>query len=356
MKLISNNLDKPAIGEIWILLDSRLFGGIESHVIELARGLIAFGHKARVVLTTEYSPAAQIVQKAKEAAIPVSYLNYLSGEPNKALKIKHLTSAVANNQPSVVHSHGYKASILSRCAKLLTRTFPRLISTYHVGESSSGKLWLYDWLDRSSGSLSDHCFAVSPSIQRKVFCSSELLNNFVSIPNSQLNYQEIAFVGRLSQEKGADQFIEVARLCPTLQFSVYGDGPEKESLNQTAPPNVTFFGHQTDMEGVWENISVLIISSRYEGLPMAALEAMSRGIAVMSLRVGRLPDIIQTGKNGFIVEDIPSLAKCLHDWMSIGEAQQSLIRQNARQTIIDDFSAQSVIPVLLQKYQIETDH
>ncbi len=76
----------------------------------------------------------------------------------------------------------------------------------------------------------------------------------------------------------------------------------------------------------------------------------------MSLRVGRLPDIIQTGKNGFIVEDIPSLAKCLHDWMSIGETQQSLIRQNARQTIIDDFSAQSVIPVLLQKYQIETDH
>lgn len=249
-----------------------------------------------------------------------------------------------------------KRRFLSRCAKLLTRTFPRLISTYHAGESSSGKLWLYDWLDRSSGSLSDHCFAVSPSIQRKVFCSSELLNNFVSIPNSQLNYQEIAFVGRLSQEKGADQFIEVARLCPTLQFSVYGDGPEKESLNQTAPSNVTFLGHQTDMEGVWENISVLIISSRYEGLPMAALEAMSRGIAVMSLRVGRLPDIIQTGKNGFIVEDIPSLAKCLHDWMSIGEAQQSLIRQNARQTIIDDFSAQSVIPVLLQKYQIETDH
>ncbi|NMV26297.1 glycosyltransferase, partial [Vibrio parahaemolyticus] len=108
----------------------------------------------------------------------------------------HLTSAVANHQPSVVHSHGYKASILSRCAKLLTRTFPRLISTYHAGESSSGKLWLYDWLDRSSGSLSDHCFAVSPSIQRKVFCSSGLLNNFVSIPNSQLNYQEIAFVGR----------------------------------------------------------------------------------------------------------------------------------------------------------------
>ncbi|WP_256936323.1 glycosyltransferase, partial [Vibrio diabolicus] len=225
MKLISNNLEKLAVGEIWIFLDSRLFGGIESHVIELARGLMTFGHKARVVLTTEYSPPAQIVEKAEESTIPVSYLNHLSGEPHKALKIKHLTSAVANHQPSVIHSHGYKASILARCAKLLTRTFPRLISTYHAGESSSGKMWLYDWLDRSSGYLSNHCFSVSPSIQRKVIFPSELLNNFVSIPDCNLNYQEIAFVGRLSQEKGADQFIEVAKLCPTLQFSVYGDGP-----------------------------------------------------------------------------------------------------------------------------------
>ncbi|MFG6245293.1 glycosyltransferase [Vibrio diabolicus] len=294
MKLISNNLEKPDVGEIWIFLDSRLFGGIESHVIELARGLMTFGHKARVVLTTEYSPPAQIVEKAEESTIPVSYLNHLSGEPHKTLKIKHLTSAVANHQPSVIHSHGYKASILARCAKLLTRTFPRLISTYHAGESSSGKLWLYDWLDRSSGYLSNHCFSVSPSIQRKVIFPSELLNNFVSIPDRNLNYQEIAFVGRLSKEKGADQFIEVAKLCPTLHFSVYGDGR-------------------------------------------------------------RLPDIIQTGENGFIVNDIPSLAQCLKHWMSLDEAQQSLIRQNARQTIIDDFSAQSVIPVLLRKYQIETE-
>ncbi len=235
MKLISNNLEKPDVGEIWIFLDSRLFGGIESHVIELARGLMTFGHKARVVLTTEYSPPAQIVEKAEESTIPVSYLNHLSGEPHKALKIKHLTSAVANHQPSVIHSHGYKASILARCAKLLTRTFPRLISTYHAGESSSGKLWLYDWLDRSSGYLSNHCFSVSPSIQRKVIFPSELLNNFVSIPDRNLNYQEIAFVGRLSQEKGADQFIEVAKLCTTLHFSVFGDGPERESLAQIAP-------------------------------------------------------------------------------------------------------------------------
>ncbi|MCV5888468.1 hypothetical protein OFN71_35200, partial [Escherichia coli] len=68
----------------------------------------------------------------------------------------------------------------------------------------------------------------------------------------------------------------------------------------------------------------------------------------MSLRVGRLPDIIQTGENGFIVDDVPSFAQCLKHWMSLDEAQQSLIRQSARQTIIDDFSAQSVIPVLLR--------
>ncbi|WP_025639090.1 glycosyltransferase family 4 protein, partial [Vibrio parahaemolyticus] len=241
-------------------------------------------------------------------------------------------------------------------AKLLTRTFPRLVSTYHAGESSSGKLWLYDGLDRCSGYLSDHCFAVSKSIQDKVLCPSQLLNNFVALPSMNNHYQEISFVGRLSHEKGADQFIELAKACPDYRFSIYGDGPERQNLETTAPANVIFHGHQTDMNAVWENISVLIISSRFEGLPMAALEAMARGIVVISLKVGRLPDIIQTGNNGFIADDVPALALNLQHWMAMEKSQQERIRKNARQTIVEQFSTESVIPVLLTQYQIEMDN
>lgn len=55
MKLISNNPDLPIVGEVWIFVDSRIFGGIESHILELAKGILAFGHAVRIVLPTEYT-------------------------------------------------------------------------------------------------------------------------------------------------------------------------------------------------------------------------------------------------------------------------------------------------------------
>lgn len=81
------------------------------------------------------------------------------------------------------------------------------------------------------------------------------------------------------------------------------------------------------MNAVWENISVLIISSRFEGLPMTALEAMARGIVVISLKVGRVPDIIQSGNNGFIADDVPALALNLQYWMTMEKSQQERIRK-----------------------------
>ncbi|MGI9947097.1 glycosyltransferase family 4 protein [Vibrio hyugaensis] len=357
MRLISNNHDIPIAGEVWILLDSRIFGGIESHVLELARGLQAFHVYVRVVLVVEYHPPAPLISKLSHSDIPVSYLHQLCPKGNdshSSIAVKQITSAVAEHQPSVIHTHGYKAALLARSAELFTRTFPRLISTYHAGETPTGIVWLYDWLDRYSGRLSDHCFAVSQSIQNKLPIKAELLNNFVSLPELNSNYKEIAFVGRLSHEKGADRFIDIAKHLPDRQFSIYGDGPERETLSQQAPKNVVFHGHQSNMNEVWNNIGVLIISSRYEGLPMAALEAMSRGIVVFTLNVGRMSDLIEDGNNGFIAQDILNLIEKLNHWITMSVYTQSLIRKKAIKTISEQYSSQSVIPILIERYQIES--
>lgn len=355
MKLISNNLEIPVVGEVWVLLDSRIYGGIESHVVELATGLQSFHVNVRVVLVVEYDPPAPLIEKLNQAQIPVSYLWHLcpKSERSKTIPVKQITGAVAEHQPSVIHTHGYKAALLARSAKLFTRTFPHLISTYHAGETPTGKVWVYDWLDRYSARLSDHSFAVSQAIQDKLPTQSELLNNFVTIPEQHCRYKEIAFVGRLSHEKGADRFIDIARLIPDIEFSIYGDGPEKPRLVESAPTNVIFHGHQSDMDAVWRNISVLVISSRYEGLPMAALEAMARGIVVMSLDVGRLPDLIQDGQNGFLAHDIPALTDKINGWLEMSHSEQYPMRHKAIETIKAHYSSRSIIPILVERYQIE---
>ncbi|CAK6715486.1 glycosyl transferase family 1 [Vibrio harveyi] len=355
MKLISNNLEIPVVGEVWILLDSRIYGGIESHVVELATGLQSFHVNVRVVLVVEYDPPAPLIDKLNQAQIPVSCLWHLcpKSERSKTIPVKQITGAVAEHQPSVIHTHGYKAALLARSAKLFTRTFPRLISTYHAGETPTGKVWVYDWMDRYSARLSDHSFAVSQAIQDKLPTQSELLNNFVTIPEQHCRYKEIAFVGRLSHEKGADRFIDIARQIPDIEFSIYGDGPEKSRLVESAPANVIFHGHQSDMDAVWRNISVLVISSRYEGLPMAALEAMARGIVVISLDVGRLPDLIQDGQNGFLAHDIPALTDKINNWLEMSHSEQYPMRHKAIETIKAHYSSRSIIPILIERYQIE---
>ena len=355
MKLISNNLEIPVVGEVWILLDSRIYGGIESHVVELATGLQSFHVNVRVVLVVEYDPPAPLIDKLNQAQIPVSCLWHLcpKSERSKTIPVKQITGAVAEHQPSVIHTHGYKAALLARSAKLFTRTFPRLVSTYHAGETPTGKVWAYDWLDRYTARLSDHSFAVSQTIQDKLPTQSELLNNFVTIPEQHCRYKEIAFVGRLSHEKGADRFIDIARQIPDIEFSIYGDGPEKSRLVESAPANVIFHGHQSDMDAVWRNISVLVISSRYEGLPMAALEAMARGIVVISLDVGRLPDLIQDGQNGFLAHDIPALTDKINNWLEMSHSEQYPMRHKAIETIKAHYSSRSIIPILIERYQIE---
>lgn len=128
MKLISNNLEVPIAGEVWILLDSGMFGGIESHVIELSKGLQASHVHVRVVLVSEYSPPAPLVGKLEHANIHFSYLWHLcpKSERSKNIPIKQMTSAIAEHQPSVIHTHGYKSALLARGAKLFTRAFPAL--------------------------------------------------------------------------------------------------------------------------------------------------------------------------------------------------------------------------------------
>lgn len=180
-----------------------------------------------------------------------------------------------------------------------------------------------------------------------------MLNNFVTIPEQHCRYKEIAFVGRLSHEKGADRFIDIARQIPDVEFSIYGDGPEKPRLVESAPTNVIFHGHQSDMDAVWRNISVLVISSRYEGLPMAALEAMARGIVVISLDVGRLPDLIQDGQNGFLAHDIPALTDKINNWLEMSHSEQYPMRYKAIETIKAHYSSRSIIPILIERYQIE---
>ncbi|KZX67696.1 glycosyl transferase family 1 [Vibrio sp. HI00D65] len=360
MSAIKPSAPKP--NEVWLLIDSQTFGGIETHVIELAHGLLKYQCQTRVVLLTKFAPLPPVVTRLTELDIPFSYLSELASNQTNALS--QLKQAIGHYNPSHIHAHGYKASIVSKFIKLasISSSKPRQISTYHAGEAPKGKVWLYDFLDRYTGFLSDHCFVVSNKIQNKIPWQTTLLNNFIAIPEStatsehldnEVNRDKIyhvGFVGRLSHEKAPDRFVTLAQSQANHHFHLFGDGPERQTLEQAKPDNLTFHGHQSSMDNAWKTIDVLVIPSRYEGLPMAALEAMARGIPVIASKVGNLPQLIDHQDNGYIVQGEADLQTCLVDWIALSDQKKSVMAEKARNTIIEQYSLQAVIPQILSCY------
>ncbi|PTP55072.1 glycosyltransferase family 4 protein [Vibrio splendidus] len=357
--------------EIWLLIDSQTFGGIETHVLELAQGLISesaqYSDAVRIVLLTQFNPEAIIVEKLNTLNIPFSYLSDLAScsadsSSNSATQLK---CAVQHYQPRLIHAHGYKASLVSKLIKLPPRlNSTKQITTYHAGETPTGKVWLYDWLDRYSSFLSDQSLVVSEKIKAKVPSKTHQLNNFVKVPTGLTPLPSsspfhVGFVGRLSHEKAPDRFVALAKQFPDVRFELFGDGPEMDVLAKSQPDNVTFHGHQTNMDDVWSQIDLLIIPSRFEGLPMAALEAMIRGIPVLATSVGNLPKLIVHQVNGYLAnsesdsETALVLEQHLSSWMSLTSEQRDSLKSNAIETVKDQYSPQAVVPQLLEIYQLD---
>jgi glycosyltransferase involved in cell wall biosynthesis len=65
---------------------------------------------------------------------------------------------------------------------------------------------------------------------------------------------------------------------------------------------VRFTGFVEDMGSIYRSLDLLVISSLTEGIPLVVLEAMQQGIPVVSTRVGGIPEVIEDGVNGILVE------------------------------------------------------
>lgn len=328
--------------EIWLLLDSRHPGGIETHVFQLADGLNREGVSVSVIFLNDHGPHP-LRDMLEQANINTRSLNG---------SFIRLYKELREERPLVLHTHGYKAGIFGRFAAKLCGI--PTVSTFHAGEIPSGKLKLYDWLDRYSAVLATKNYAVSPLIAKSLPVRSELFDNFVNTDGLEPSEgEEIAFVGRISFEKGPDYFLQLAKELPQQTFHIYGDGPLFTHLQDIAGENVRFHGQQKDMSPIWSRIGLLVMPSRQEGLPMASLEAMARGIPVLASNVGALDQLIDNDINGWLIDsgDIDELVRIIKRWTTMTKQEKVAFQTSASIKVQQRYSASIVIPKLIQEYR-----
>jgi len=136
------------------------------------------------------------------------------------------------------------------------------------------------------------------------------------------------YAGRLSQEKGIEVLLGAVRLAPQLPVAVAGSGPLEGLLRAEAPPAVEVTGPVTRNELTLLRRGSLIVlqpSVCYEVSPLASLEAMADGRGVIASRIGGLPELIEDGINGLLVEpgDPVALANAMTSvWSSPARARE----------------------------------
>ena len=327
------------IRETWILLDSSGFGGIESHVAELAAGLREAGRAPRVLLLQDHGPHPLSARLAAEG-VP---LEVLPGG------FAALWRRLREGRPAVLHTHGYKANLLGRFAARLTGT--RCVASFHAGERPPGLLALYDAADRWTSCLGPR-IAVSRPILSRLPWGGELVPNFLALPPEPPvgTPLSVAFVGRLSPEKGPDLFAELSRLAPGPSYEVFGDGPMRAEV---AAPGLILHGARPGMGEAWAGIGLLAITSRAEGLPLAALEAMAHGVPVAAFALGGLPELIVEGENGFLAApgDLPALASAVRRWAAMDASARRAMGDAARATIAARYSRWAGVARIIGIYE-----
>lgn len=166
-----------------------------------------------------------------------------------------------------------------------------------------------------------------------------VIHNFITdkIGNrARLESKTAIAVGRLTYQKGYDRLIKawkiVAEEYPDWHLNIYGDGELYNELLEEIQKEdllnkITLNASVSDIESVYLNSSFLILSSRYEGLPMVLLEAFAYGLPVVSYTCKCGPrDVISNMVDGLLIEegDIMALANGIKQMISDNSLRKNM--------------------------------
>jgi glycosyltransferase involved in cell wall biosynthesis len=174
----------------------------------------------------------------------------------------------------------------------------------------------------------------------------------------------IVSVGRLYARKGLFTLIEsmpaVVKRFPNAKFIISGKGQsdEMDKLNTYAEKlcvknNIIFTGYYPDkkLPKLYQAADIFAFSTFYEHHPFAVLEALSTGLPVVTTNVGGIPETVESGKNGFLVEAFNPKAfgeKILYLLEHPAEAKE--MGALARKTIVENYDWRIVVKDAMKVY------
>jgi glycosyltransferase involved in cell wall biosynthesis len=295
---------------------------------------------------------------------------------------RSLVSFIRKGEFQIVHTHLPQGNTIGRIAAVLAGT-PIVVATEHnmyVERRRRGVL-----ADRVLSHVTTQHVAVSRAVAR--FASAQAgiaLDRFVVIPSpvspERIRWlsptekkklkQEVGVgprdlvvtsVGRLIRQKGHEALIQAAGELrsdhPEVRFLIVGAGPLEDALRRQVDrlglrEAVIFLGLRKDVLDLLQITDVFCFPSLWEGLGLALTEAGACRLPAVASNVGGIPEIIEHGVNGLLVEpkDVAALAQGLRALFDSAELRARL-GENARAIVEERFSAAPVACRTMDLYQ-----
>lgn len=317
------------------VLNSRIYSGAEKVVCQIIH---AFQGEVEMVYC---SPESDIVRKMVEGQ-GVTYL------PMKTMSVSELSRVIREQKPDLIHAHDMRAGFFSAlcCGNIPLVSHihnnaydARGLSPKTVGYLLAGfRAKHIFWVSQSSfdGYAFHKLFARKSSVLYNVIDTDEIYTKLSQDPNTY-DY-DLIYVGRLTYQKNPQRLL---RLCarlkeskPDLKVAIVGTGELEDELKALSQElnledTVHFLGFQPNPIKMVASSKAMILTSRWEGTPMCALEAMALGTPVVSTPSDGMKDLLTDGVSGYLTESDEQMAKDLLKIFTQPEHRQ-LLAENAR--------------------------
>ena len=286
----------------------------------------------------------------------------------------------------IIHTHKYKDTILAAPAAKLCG-IPHVVRTVHgLREPFEGlqafNMSCYEAIERTVHRFCvDVIIGVSSQIESKYKAQGEVskvtcIRNGIDLAGKPVQTDRwrtrkelsvdsetclIGTVGRLTPVKGIPYLLDAARILlrqgANVKVLVVGDGSIRQDLlaqarNLGVGERVVFLGHREDTDVLLQALDIFVLPSLSEGIPMALLEAMAASRPIVASRVGGIPEIIEDGVEGFLVEsmDVNNLAERCRRLIESPDVARKMGEQG-RKRVESEFSATAMADRVVSDYK-----
>lgn len=347
------------------------------HALKLAERLRASGVDVTLYSLARAGDSRSMEGYFREVSVPFHIFPYV-WDHELITRLENMIDSYVKNLPKdadIYHAQDcVGGTALDRMKEQKMISAPVFRTVHHVDDFAEPRLFEFE---KRAVARSKNIFVVSKywhdALKREYAKESVIAYNgldssdFEPLPERKSTVATVLFVGGLEPRKGLDDLVRAMKLVETrvrharlivvakAGFRGTDHWRAYESLARSLGlANKIDFRESVDQEtllGLYSDCDVLALPSRNEGWGLVLMEAMACGKPVVATRVGGIPELVDNGTEGILVEagDVKGLAESITNLLNDPELRARMGRAGKRR--VKDFSWDSTAKVVLREYE-----